>query len=230
MGQSYTYQCRPFHQWTSVEVTQGSTIQFWSGIVSGEIQLISRSQNISFTNSNTINRFIQCIIGLSLKRREINFKARIPHTWYILILSMVKNIFLSCFWVLQNMTKSLQQRKTIWTKDKIEPQHVHLAIKTGSGFSAVRTHLWGERLIISCWANSIEWIKIVREKWRVLIIPKALTLPDIVDSRDVLSKIGRVSITFVAASFNCFPSHSTSFTVHQSSWYHPTMIHTYLLP
>lgn len=97
MGQSYTYQCRPFQQSTSVQVTQGSTIQFWSGIVSGEIQLISRSQNISFTNSNTKNRFIQCMIGLSLKRREINFKARIPHTWYILILSMVKNIFYLVF-------------------------------------------------------------------------------------------------------------------------------------
>lgn len=191
MGQSYTYQCRPFQQSTSVQVTQGSTIQFWSGIVSGEIQLISRSQNISFTNSNTINRFIQCMIGLSLKRRKINFKARIPHTWYILILSMVKNIFYLVFGYCR-----------IWQK----------VYNKGN------------------WANSIEWMKILREKWRVFIIPKALTLPDIVDSRDVLSKIGRVSITFVAASFNCFPSHSTSFTVHQSSWYHPTMIHTYLLP
>ena len=174
MGQSYTYQCRPFHQSTSVQVTQGSTIQFWSGIVSGEIQLISRSQNISFTNSNTINRFIQCIIGLSLKRREINFKARIPHTWYILILSMVKNIFYLVFGYCSVWKKSLQQRKTIWTKDKIEPQHVYLPIKTASGFSAVRTHLWGKRLIISCWANSIEWMKIVREKWRVFIIRKHL--------------------------------------------------------
>lgn len=219
-------QCRSFHQSTFVQVTQGSIIQFWSGIVSGEIRLISRSQNISFTNSNTINRFIQCMIGLSLKRREINFKARITHTWYILILSMVKSIFYLIFGYCSVWQKVYNKGKSVENK----PQHVHLAIKTGSGFSAVRTHLWGKRLIISCWANSIEWMKMVRKKWRVFIIPKALTLPDIVDSRDVLSKIGRVSITFVAASFNCFPSHSTSFTVHQSSWYHPTMIHTYLLP
>ena len=87
---------------------------------------------------------------------------------------MVKNIFYLVFGYCSVWKKSLQQRKTIWTKDKIEPQHVYLAIKTASGFSAVRTHLWGKRLIISCWANSIEWMKIVREKWRVFIIRKHL--------------------------------------------------------